>query len=174
MQNPLDEVSDHVIKIEFQAMGSPHAHYLLWVKGTPHTNNDSNEEVCAFIDEYISGMILGNSPECKYMKMLVIDYETHSHSEYCRQNGSCHFGFQKVPSPCTLICRENEDESIQAEMLKMSSKIIDKVHVIFDEKEEILKIEYLFQRADVSEEDYIKCLKVACKGEKFHNKMKPM
>ena len=62
-----------------------------------------------------------------------------------------------------MICRENEDESIQAEMLKMPSQILPKVDMILDEKEQILTIEYLLQRAGVSEEDYIKCLKVACR-----------
>ena len=34
-QNSLGEISDHVIKIEFQGRGSSHAHCLLWVKGAP-------------------------------------------------------------------------------------------------------------------------------------------
>ena len=40
------------------------------MKGAPFTDIDSGEEVCAFIDEYISGMILGYSPECKYIKIV--------------------------------------------------------------------------------------------------------
>ena len=31
------------------------------MKGAPHIDIDSDEEVCAFIDEYISGIIPGNS-----------------------------------------------------------------------------------------------------------------
>ena len=68
MQNPLGEVSDHIIKTEFQARGSPHAHCLLWVKDATHIDIDFDEEVYAFIDEYILGIIPGNSHECKYMK----------------------------------------------------------------------------------------------------------
>ena len=33
--NPLGHIADHVIKIEFQMRGSPHAHCLLWVKDAP-------------------------------------------------------------------------------------------------------------------------------------------
>ena len=33
--NPVDKVKEYAIKIEFQEHGSPHAHCLLWVGGTP-------------------------------------------------------------------------------------------------------------------------------------------
>ena len=33
--HPLGEITDLVIKIEFQMRGSPHAHCLLWVKDAP-------------------------------------------------------------------------------------------------------------------------------------------
>ena len=49
-------------------------------------------------------------------------------------------------------------------MLKISSQILQKVFMILNEKEEIPTIEYNLQRAGVSGEDYIKCLKVACRG----------
>ena len=31
-EHPIGEVTDHVIHIEFQARGNPHAHTLLWVQ----------------------------------------------------------------------------------------------------------------------------------------------
>ena len=52
--NPLGQISDHVIKIEFQMRGTPHAHCLLWVKDAPKIGRDTNNVVCAFIDRYIT------------------------------------------------------------------------------------------------------------------------
>ena len=84
--NPLGEVHDYVIKIEFQERGAPHAHCLLWVKNAPQIDVDSDEDVCSFVDKYISGRIPSptddpdNDDVCELVKRL----ETHSHSAYCR------------------------------------------------------------------------------------------
>ena len=37
--------------------GSPHAHCLLWVKDAPKINQDSDDDVCRFIDKYITAMM---------------------------------------------------------------------------------------------------------------------
>ncbi len=52
--NPLGELVEYAIRIEFQARGSPHAHYLLWIKDAPKYGVDSNASVCQFIDQYIT------------------------------------------------------------------------------------------------------------------------
>ena len=40
-----------MIRIEFQARGSPHAHTLLWLKDAPVYANDPDEGVIAFINK---------------------------------------------------------------------------------------------------------------------------
>ena len=62
--NPHGEIIDYVIKIEFQMRGSSHGHCLLWVKDAPKLGQDSDEEVCTFIDNYISESYL-----VQYIKM---------------------------------------------------------------------------------------------------------
>ena len=52
--NALGKIVDYGIRIEFQARGSPHAHCVIWVKDAPKYGIDSDEEVCAFIDKYIT------------------------------------------------------------------------------------------------------------------------
>ena len=52
--HPIGNVTDYVIKIEFQMRGLPHAHCLLWVRDAPRINEDSDKAVCEFIDKYIS------------------------------------------------------------------------------------------------------------------------
>ena len=118
-QNPLGEVTDHVIKIEFQARGSPHAHCLLWVKGAPKINIDSDEAVCQFIDQYITGVVPPNCIENKEIRDLLFNLETHAHSEYCRRNGVCRFGFPKSPCPKTIISHEPDDDAIGLEKKKL-------------------------------------------------------
>ena len=51
---PLGEiVVDDAIGVEFQARGSPHAHCVLWVKDAPKYGVDTDEDICAFIDQYV-------------------------------------------------------------------------------------------------------------------------
>lgn len=50
----LGEIVNYAVRIEFQARGSPHAHCVIWVKGAPTFGVDDDNEVCQFIDEYIS------------------------------------------------------------------------------------------------------------------------
>jgi len=52
--HPLGELVDYVIWIELQARGSPHAHTILWIKGAPKLGVESDQDVCNFIDQYIS------------------------------------------------------------------------------------------------------------------------
>ena len=55
--HPLGEITDYVIKIEFQMRGSPHAHCLLWVKDAPKIDQDPDEVVIDFIDKYITATL---------------------------------------------------------------------------------------------------------------------
>ena len=128
--NPVGKVKEYAINIEFQECGSPHAHCLLWVDGAPHIDVDNDDEVCSFIDTYVSGIIPDNSDENKHAAKMVKKYETHVHSSYCRQNRSCHFGFPKSPSPCTIICREPEDNDQRENTLKNACDILSKVYEI--------------------------------------------
>ena len=88
-EKPLGEVADHVVKIEFQARGSPHVHCLLWVKGAPHIDIDSDEDVCKFIDEYVKGTVPPDCDDNSEIRNLLLNLETHAHSQYCRRNGAC-------------------------------------------------------------------------------------
>ena len=55
--HPLGEITDYVIKIEFQIRGSPHAHCLLWVKDAPKIDQNPDEFVIDFIDKYITATL---------------------------------------------------------------------------------------------------------------------
>ena len=40
--NPLGEIVDYAIRVEFQARGSPHAHNVIWIKSVPKFGRDSD------------------------------------------------------------------------------------------------------------------------------------
>ena len=45
---------DYAIRIEFQARGSPHAHRVIRGKEAQEFGVDNNDDVCDFIDQYVS------------------------------------------------------------------------------------------------------------------------
>lgn len=93
---PLGELTDYAIRIEFQARGSPHAHTLIWIKDAPKYGISSDQEVCDFIDQYISCNIpIEEGP----LRDLVLLLQKHRHSSYCkkRQSMSLSFSFASKP-----------------------------------------------------------------------------
>ena len=76
--HPLGHIKYYVIKIEFQMRGSPHSHYLLWVKDVPKIDKDPDDVVCVFIDKYITAVIppvpAENEHDVKLMENLQKTY----------------------------------------------------------------------------------------------------
>ena len=50
---PLGEVVDYFYRVEFPQRGAPHIHCLFWIEDAPKYGLSTNE-VCGFIDQYIS------------------------------------------------------------------------------------------------------------------------
>ena len=82
---PLGNVTDYVIKIKFQMRGSPHAHCLLWVKDAPRIGHNTDDEVCAFVDKYITAVMPKPCKENEHDISLMKRLQKHTHSDYCRQ-----------------------------------------------------------------------------------------
>ena len=95
--HPLGHITDYMIKIEFQMGGSPHAHCLLWVKDAPKINQHSDDNVCRFIDKYITAMMPKGVFERENDVNIMKSLQKHTHSDYCHRNKSCCFGFPKPP-----------------------------------------------------------------------------
>ena len=79
----LGAIIDYVIKIEFQMRGTPHAHCLLWVKDAPKINVNEDEEICHFIDKYITVVLPTGQAEYEDDVKLMENLQKHTHSEYC-------------------------------------------------------------------------------------------
>ena len=78
---PIREVIEYVIHIEFQARGSPHAHTLIWIKDAPKLGYADEADVKALIDKYISCSLPDNDEE---LQDLVEGLQNHHHSPTCR------------------------------------------------------------------------------------------
>ena len=76
--------------------GLPHAHCLLWVNHVPKMNKDPDDVRCALIDKYITAVISPVTSENEHQIKLMDNLQKHTHSEYCRKNKSCCFGFSKT------------------------------------------------------------------------------
>ena len=163
---PIGEVVDHVIRIEFQARGSPHAHIMLWIKDAPEIGVQSDETVTAFIDRYQTAALCEEDEEDGEINNLVNTVQRHNHSSYCRKNGTCRFQFPKAPSDKTIIarCTDNDQELVN------SNAVLKKVNeFIHQYSEDITKVslQQILLLCNISEEDYVKALSVTKRGSKI-------
>uniref|UniRef100_A0A9J7WVU2 ATP-dependent DNA helicase n=1 Tax=Cyprinus carpio carpio TaxID=630221 RepID=A0A9J7WVU2_CYPCA len=121
---PIGEVIDFFYRVEFQQRGSPHIHCLFWVKEAPEFEKDQDQDVCDFIDSYISCKLPDPNKDPE-LHRIVTEVQVHSrnHSKSCRKNKKhCRFGFPKPPINRTTITRprprpedesQDQDESIE-------------------------------------------------------------
>ena len=79
----LGHISDHIIGIKFQMRVSLHVHCLLWVKGAPKLDRNYDEEVCAFIDKYITAVLPEMSQQNAHSIELIKNLQKHMHLDYC-------------------------------------------------------------------------------------------
>ena len=161
--HPLGNITDYVIKIEFQMRGSPHAHCLLWLKDAPKIDKDPDDVVCIFIDKYITAVIPPIAPENEHHIKLMENLQKHTHSDYCHRNKSCHFGFPKPPSTKTLISRppiDDHDEIIQnaKSVLQTVQNTLTTVDI------HNISTQHLLQDINMDIVTYIDALKISQKG----------
>ena len=149
---PLGEIADYAIRIEFQARGSPHAHCVIWVKDAPEFGVDSNSDVCAFIDQYVSCKL----PEDGKLKELVLLLQKHKHSTYCKKKKTCRFSFPKPPSAKTLITRVDSERDPDNDMA-----VLAKVQKLIADGNTELSLTELLDKAEVTEQEYIDALEVS-------------
>ena len=95
-------LEDFFYCIEFQHRGSPHVHGLLWIKGAPKFDVNSDLEVCAYIDSIIACTSNVSEEEQPY-----VQFQKHHHSKTCykkfRGKKVCRFGAPWPPMTHTVI-----------------------------------------------------------------------
>ena len=165
-KHPTLKVTDFVTKIEFQARGSPHAHCILWVASAPRIDVDSDVVVTTFIDKYITAMKPADIPHNQHIRQQQETKQQHRfHSDYCRRNHVCRFGFPKAPAPCTIIARAPaEDDADATEKMKNATTVTASVLDILKTFEHEPSLTEVLEKAGISTEIYTAALKIARKG----------
>ena len=167
---PIGEVVEYVIRIEFQARGSPHAHTLIWIKDTPKLGYADEAHVKAFIDKYISCSLPDND---QALRDLVEGLQIHHHSPTCCRKGSCRFNYPKPPSPYTIISDEPQENCQQ--QIDFAVKNLTAVKQVLEQKDLYtdITLQEVLDRAHVTLDDYTKSLSISKCGRSVILKRKP-
>ena len=164
---PLGKIVDYAIRIEFQARGSPHAHTLIWVENAPKIGIDDDQEICDFIDKYVSCSIPREEGKLKEQVLLL---QQHKHSSYCNRKKNCRFRFPHPPSTCTLISSpatgdisddNNDDTTTQS---NRASQTLSKVQKLLIDGKTDVSFEELLRLAEVEPSDYAEAIALSSKG----------
>ena len=160
--HPLGEITEYVQKIEFQARGSPHAHCLIWVKDAPKVDEQSDDEVCEFVDNYVHGKIPCDSEENSDIHCLVKKLQGHAHSPYCRPhiNAKCHFNFPRPPTMKTIIARNKKDSCDCGIEEKLRRHVMELVHERI-EQDDGCTLKEILESEKIPEELYLECLRTS-------------
>ena len=155
--NPIHEVTDYFMRMEFAGRGTIHVHWFAYLKNAPVYEEDANDTVAAFYDKIISCSANVPSHHKKY-----IEYQLHRHSKTCRVGNTtkCRFGFPVPPMPCTLILEPLEFESDIDQLLYKNKW--NKIQKHLKDYGMALDIDISFHEMllelEMTEDDYIKAI----------------
>ncbi|XP_060561861.1 uncharacterized protein LOC132721554 [Ruditapes philippinarum] len=164
--NFLGHMSDYFFRVEFQQRGSPHIHMLIWIEDSPKYNSSSNEDIIAFVDKYLK--CCSDEPHLQDLIQLQI----HKHSRTChkKEDKICRFGFPLPPLRETMVL-----EPLESDVDKYK-KMYEKIQKKMNNEKDGLHMSYeqfLADFAEMSEEDYIKCIRSSLKASKVFLKREP-
>ncbi|XP_071123192.1 uncharacterized protein [Mytilus edulis] len=167
--DPIGKLTDFFYRVEFQQRGSPHIHILIWIENAPVYESNSNEDVVAFIDKYVSCSLLENNTS-------LVNLQVHKHSKTCRKKGHpiCRFGFPSPPMKATVILeplKENDDIEKYKAIYKEIQTEINTLH----NSEDIDQMTYDMFLDDVLQmdnENYIKAIRSNLSGPKVFSQTK--
>ncbi|XP_078795965.1 uncharacterized protein LOC144988822 isoform X2 [Oryzias latipes] len=185
--NPIGKIVDFFYRIEFQQRGSPHVHVLFWIEGAPRIGKESEEEVAAFIDRYVTCEIPDDDEVLKEI-VLAVQQHSRNHTKSCKKGGTkCRFNFPKTASGRTFViedekivkCPKCTDPNVKAGEVSKLECICWKIdmkkqiaaeafdflteinRVVNDDKSEFETLEQIFEYFQIDQEIYEKLFR-AC------------
>ncbi|XP_053405183.1 uncharacterized protein LOC128558914 [Mercenaria mercenaria] len=164
--NPLGVISDYFYRVEFQQRGSPHIHMIAWVQNSPKYNECSVSEITAYVDQYLK-----SSSDNADMTDL-IQLQIHQHSRSCKKKDvrKCRFGFPLPPLPETMVL-----EPLESDVDKYK-KLYEKIQEKMNKEKDGFDMSYKHFLTDIvqlSEQDYIKCIRSTLNTPKVFLKREP-
>ena len=168
---PLGKVSDFFYRVEFQQRGSPHIHGLFWVDGAPSLDTHSEEQVCDYIDQFISCSHDVTDEDRPYL-----DLQRHRHSKTCRKKGKtiCRFNYPLPPMRSTrILSKLDDDEKEDNETLKQRyAKIETKLGELW-KKERDFSFDEFLEELGMTEEQYVKTIRSSLRTQTTFLKRQP-
>ncbi|XP_062609477.1 uncharacterized protein LOC134271261, partial [Saccostrea cucullata] len=164
--HPIGKVQDFFYRVEFQQRGSPHVHMIVWIENAPKYLENDNKEIVAFVDSYLK---CERNTEDK-----MIELQVHKHSQTCKKKGKavCRFGFPLPPLQTTMILEPLDCEIEKYK--KMYKAMQDKMNEFKNGCDVSFSFqEFLQDVVQLSEDDYIKCIRSSLRGPKVFLKRKP-
>ncbi|CAF3339481.1 unnamed protein product [Rotaria socialis] len=161
------ELEDKYVRVEFQVRGSPHIYALLWLKNAPKYDKNNPESIEKCI-EFIDKLISVNSKPTEFSEEL-INLQRHKHSHTCKKhvNGCiiCRFGIPYFPMKKTMILEPFGDDKKftkkeREEICKNKQIVIKELEKISRDTDNSLTFDEFLKHIDMSEEEYIKMVRV--------------
>lgn len=110
--HPIGIIKDYFYRIEFQQRGSPHVHCLFWIENAPQLDKNTDEEVIAFIDKYVTCELPSND-DSLLDTVTTVQQHSKRHAKTCKKkNTTCRFNFPRPPSNRTFISRPTNVQDI--------------------------------------------------------------
>ncbi|XP_061173328.1 uncharacterized protein LOC133182501 [Saccostrea echinata] len=164
--HPIGKVQDFFYRVEFQQRGSPHVHMIVWIENAPKYLENDDNEIVAFVDSYL---------KCeRNAEDNMLELQVHKHSQTCKKRGKavCRFGFPLPPLQTTMILEPLDSEVEKYK--KMYKAMQDKMNEFKNGCDVSFSFqEFLQDIVQLSEDDYIKCIRSSLRGPKVFLKRKP-
>ena len=127
---------------------------LLWLENVPQFQEDSDNDVTAFIDKIITCQ----KPIDNVELLNLVNRQVHRHSHTCRENTSspCRFNYPQPPMKQTMILYPLDEETSDSEM-RMHKDNWKLIKTCLDENkdDEDITFDELLSKLNITEENYL-------------------
>ena len=150
---PLGIISDFVIRIEFQARGSPHAHCILWSTDTPRVDQHPDDEVIAFMDKYQHGSLPMDDSELQELVSQA--------PNTCTMHHACVKVFADIAYLSLCHHKQLLPGPQDKPTLHEAQQVMKKVHEVIQNlpPDSCIATENILEAAGVSQETYLEALR---------------
>ena len=168
---PIGEIADYFYRVEFQQRGSLHIHGLFWIKDAPQYEKNSNEEVVAFVDKFITY----HKPDSSSKMENFVNLQMHRHAKTCKRSGNnvhvCRFNFPLPPMPRTIILKPLEESYHDEKESKLIKENSEKIKQILDSMKygEDISFEDFLEKLELTEEGYLLAIRNTLKRNNNYN-----